>query len=68
MHKSNFRRPRFEFFKKQPHIFGAAVERCFGSKLSGLQLYFTGAFEDFGHIFPTCFQEFTKILKVGKIF
>ena len=39
-----------------------------GSKLSGLQLYFTGVFEDFGHIFLTRSKKFPKILKVGKIF
>ena len=49
-------------------ILGAALERCSGSELTGLQLYFTGVFEDFGHIFPTCSKIFTKILKVGKIF
>ena len=55
-------------YKKQPLILGAAVKRCSGSKLSGLQLYFTGVFEDFGHIFPTFSKKFTKILKEGKIF
>ena len=39
------------------------------SKLSGLQLYFTSIFEEFGHIFPTCSEKFnTKILIVGKMF
>ena len=52
---------------------GAAVERfsgsfLFGSKLSDLQLYFTGVFEDFGHIFLIRSKKSIKILKVGKIF
>ena len=53
-HKSNIKGVRFEFYKKQPLVLGAAVEvfwkHMTGSKLSGLQLYFTGVFEDFGHI------------------
>ena len=39
-----------------------------GSKPSDLQLYFTGVYEDFVHIFLTCSKTFIKILKVGKIF
>ena len=39
-----------------------------GRKLSDLQFYFTGAFEDFGHIFLTCSKKIIKIVKVGKIF
>ena len=39
-----------------------------GSKLWGMQLYFTDVFEDFGNIFLTCFKKFSKILKVRKIF
>ena len=38
------------------------------SKLLGLQLYFTGIFEDFGHIFLICSKKSIKILKVRKIF
>ena len=59
---------RFEIYKKQPIILGAAVERCSGSKLPGLQLYFMDVFDDSGHIFPTCSKESIKILKVGKNF
>ena len=47
---------------------GTAVERCSGGKLSGLRLYFMGAFEDFAHIFLTCSEKIIKILKLGKIF
>ena len=39
-----------------------------GSKLTGLQFYFTGFFDDFGHIFLACFKRLIKILKEGKIF
>ena len=39
-----------------------------GSKLSDLQLYFKGIFEDFGHTFLTCSKEIIRILKVGKVF
>ena len=38
------------------------------SKLSDLQLYLTGVFEDIGHIFLTCPKKIIKILKIGKIF
>ena len=50
-HKSDIKGARFEFYKKQPVILVAAVELCSGSELSDQQLYFTGVFEDFGHIF-----------------
>ena len=43
-------------------------ELMLGRKLSDLQFYFTGAFEDFGHIFLTCSKKIIKIVKVGKIF
>ena len=32
---SNIKGARFEFYKKQQLILGAAVEKCSGSKLSG---------------------------------
>ena len=56
------------FYKKQPLILGAAVERCSGSERSDLQFYFTGVFEEFGHVFPIFSKKSTKIFKVGKIF
>ena len=68
INKSNIKGARFEFYKKQPLILGAVVERYPGSNLSRLQLYFTGVFEDFGHIFLTCSKKFTKVLTVGMIF
>ena len=39
-----------------------------GSKLSDLQLNFTGVFEGLGHIFLICFKKIMKILKIRKIF
>ena len=54
---------KFEFYKKQLLILGAALEIC-----GGLQLYFTGVYEDFGHFFLNCSKNFLKIVKVGKIF
>ena len=65
---SNIKGARFEFYKKQQLILGAAVEKCSRSKLSGKQLYFTSVFDDIGNIFQTCSKKFTKILKVGKVF
>ena len=61
--KLNIKRVIFEFYKKQPLILVAAVEKGSGTKVLGLQLYqkmnsFTSVFEDSGHIF----------MKVGKIF
>ena len=47
---------------------GAFWKHISESKLSGLQLYFAGVFEDFGQIFLTCCKRFIKSLKVGKIF
>ena len=71
-HKIKHQKAILEFYKKQPLILGAAVERCSGSmsciKLSCLQLYLTGVFENFRHILLTCSRKFIKILKVGKIF
>ena len=56
-------------YKKQSLILGAAIERCFRSVwCSGLQLYFRGVFEDFGHILLTCSKKFINILELGKIF
>ena len=64
-------RARFEFYEKQLLILGGAIERCPGSLcLEGncQTCNFTGVFEDFGHIFLTCSEKITEILKVGKIF
>ena len=56
-------------YKKQSLILGAAIERCFRSVwCSGLQLYFRGVFEDFGHILLTCSKKFINILELGNIF
>ena len=47
------------WIKKQPFISGSAVQRGFGSKVTGLQFHrcfiLYWCFEDFGHIFPICF-------------
>ena len=49
------------WIKNQPLISGSAVQRGFGSKVQACNftgaLSFTSAFEDFEHIFPTCFLE-----------
>ena len=63
-----YQRSKISILQEAAIVLGAAVERCSGSKVLGLQLYFTGVFEDFGHIFTTCSKKFTKILKLGKIF
>ena len=42
---------------KQPVILVAAVELCSGSELSDQQLYFTGVFDDFGHIFRPALKD-----------
>ena len=71
-HKPNIKGARSEFYKKKSLILGAAMEKCSGIKLPGLQLNkkwapLTSVFEDFGHIFSTCYKKFNKILKAGKI-
>ena len=45
------------WINKQPLISGSSIQRGFISKVSGLQFRkcFWGVFEDFGHIFLTCF-------------
>ena len=61
----SFKGARFEIYKKQSIILGAAIENYFGSiclEVNCQACNFTG------HIFLTCFKKFLKILKVGKIF
>ena len=47
------------WIKKQPFISESAVQRGFGSKVTGLQFHrcfiLYWCFEHFGHIFPICF-------------
>ena len=64
-HDLNFIRSS-HLFQEQPQR--SLLEAYVGSKLSGLQLYFTGVFENFCHFFLTSSKKFIKILKVGKIF
>ena len=51
--------------------FGRSYRKCPGIlclEVNCQTCTFTGVFEDFGHIFLTCFEKITEILKVGKIF
>ena len=57
------------WIKMQPLISGSAIQRGFGNKMSGLQFHrcFTNVFEDFGHIFPTCFCRTSHNLVCNKL-
>ena len=63
--KLNIKGARFEFYKKQQLILGAAVYRCSRSKLSGPATLLYWRFYGFWSNF---FDWFTKTLKVRKIF
>ena len=62
---------KFECYKKQPLILGAAVERCswnISLEVNGQACNFTGVFEDYGHIFLNCSKKSIKILNIRNTF
>ena len=69
--KSNIKGAIFELrsrhlFRDQPYKEVLEV-KCQACNFTGV-LSFTNVFEDFGHIFPTCFSRNRKILKSDKTF
>ena len=68
-HKSNIRGAIFQLrsshlFRDQPYKEVLEV-KCQACNFTGV-LYFTGVFEDFGHIFPTCFLQNLSYLICNK--